>query len=148
MRATVALVETRPETVREDYARVLKLAGFARPEPLASRLVLGTGPGGAWFPGAAATPWQVTAACEHFAAGASPLVFAMDEQGRPAAGPEPALAAALAPTGAIWAESSQWARRPVRPAEDLPRPKPHCSQSLYCRRYQQRKPRSNGSHTQ
>ncbi|RKZ15174.1 hypothetical protein DRQ50_07840, partial [bacterium] len=34
---------------------------------------------------------------------------------------QPVLAAALARTGAVWAGEQEWARRPVRPAADLPR---------------------------
>ena len=59
MRAVVALVEARPETIVEDYARVLGLAGIAE--------ILGDGPvalvpqthHGGWFPGAGSPPWQL-----------------------------------------------------------------------------------------
>ena len=59
MRAIVALVEARPETIVEDYARVLGLAGLAETlgdGPVA--LIPQTRPGG-WFPGAGSPPWQL-----------------------------------------------------------------------------------------
>ena len=59
MRAVVALVEARPETIIEDYDRVIELAGLA--EVLADGpvvLVPQTRPGG-WFPGAGSPPWQL-----------------------------------------------------------------------------------------
>jgi len=59
MRAVVALVEARPETIIEDYGRVLELAGLAdlvgaRPVTLVPQ----ARPGG-WFPGAGSPPWQL-----------------------------------------------------------------------------------------
>jgi hypothetical protein len=59
MRAVVALVEARPETIIEDYQRVLELAGLADvlgDHPVA--LVPQTRSGG-WFPGAGSPPWQL-----------------------------------------------------------------------------------------
>ena len=59
MRAVVALVEASPETIVEDYARVLGLAGLAKTfsdGPVA--LVPQTHPQG-WFPGAGSPPWQL-----------------------------------------------------------------------------------------
>jgi hypothetical protein len=59
MRAVVALVEARPETIIEDYDRVIELAGLA--EMLADgpvALVPQVRPGG-WFPGAGSPPWQL-----------------------------------------------------------------------------------------
>jgi len=59
MRPVVALVEATPETVIEDYRRVLTLAGLAdvcRQGPLA--LVPQVDRGG-WFPGAGSPPWQL-----------------------------------------------------------------------------------------
>jgi len=59
MRAIVALVEARPETIIEDYARVIGLAGMAEllgDGPVA--LVPQVRPGG-WFPGAGSPPWQL-----------------------------------------------------------------------------------------
>ncbi|MEN8008441.1 MAG: hypothetical protein ABFS42_15640 [Candidatus Krumholzibacteriota bacterium] len=59
MRAVVALVEARPETIVEDYARVLGLAGLTDvlgdvPVALAPQIH----PRG-WFPGAVSPPWQL-----------------------------------------------------------------------------------------
>lgn len=59
MRAVVALVEARPETIIEDYDRVLRLAGLDRvlpdgPVALAAQVV-----SGGWFPGAGSPPWQL-----------------------------------------------------------------------------------------
>lgn len=59
MRAVVALVEARPETIIEDYGRVIELAGLS--EMLAGSdvaLVPQARPGG-WFPGAGSPPWQL-----------------------------------------------------------------------------------------
>ena len=120
MRATVAVVETRPQTIREDLDRVLKLAGCDLPADLPARLVASTGPAGHWFPGSSTTPWQAAAACARFGGGHPPRVFGVDERGRPATSPDPDLAAALAGTGAVWAGEQEWKRRPVRPAADLP----------------------------
>lgn len=59
MRAVVALVEARPETIIEDYGRVMDLAGMAevvRNGPVT--LVPQVGPGD-WFPGSGSPPWQL-----------------------------------------------------------------------------------------
>ncbi len=59
MRAVVALVEARPETIIEDYGRVIELAGLAGilgDNPVA--LIPQARPGG-WFPGAGSPPWQL-----------------------------------------------------------------------------------------
>ena len=59
MRTVVALVEARPETIIEDYDRVIELAGLA--EMMGDRpaaLVPQARPGG-WFPGAGSPPWQL-----------------------------------------------------------------------------------------
>lgn len=62
MEATVALVRTRPETVLQDYARLLDLAGLTAPEearePLAVLLDLDPQMRTA-MPAAASPPWQV-----------------------------------------------------------------------------------------
>ena len=59
MRAVVALVEAGPETIIEDYDRVLGWPGWtgyclAGPVALVAQAV----PGG-WFPGAGSPPWQL-----------------------------------------------------------------------------------------
>ncbi len=59
MRTTVALVEARPETISEDYRRVLDLSGLSN--LLAGEvphLLVGTGNSG-FEPGWSATPWQM-----------------------------------------------------------------------------------------
>ena len=60
MRAVVALVEARPETIIEDYDRVLRLAGLERvwKDSPAAALAAQAVPGG-WFPGAGSPPWQL-----------------------------------------------------------------------------------------
>ena len=61
MRTTVALVEARPETISEDYRRVLDLSGLSN--LLAGEvphLLVGTGNSG-FEPGWSATPWQMHA---------------------------------------------------------------------------------------
>lgn len=62
MQARVALVEARPETILDDFRRVLQLAGlesgFAESDP---QLVAGRW-GGDWFPGTGTTPWQLDGA--------------------------------------------------------------------------------------
>ncbi len=59
MRAIVALVEARPETIVEDYARVLGLAGLADTlgdDPVA---LIPQAHARGWFPGEGSPPWQL-----------------------------------------------------------------------------------------
>lgn len=59
MRAVVALVEARPETIIEDYQRVMDLAGLDESVGRnASALIPQARPGG-WLPAAGSPPWQL-----------------------------------------------------------------------------------------
>ena len=141
MQATVALVLARPETIVDDYRRVMSLAGIddsffdGRPALVAAR------PGSGWFPGTATPPWQldgVLAAMEGSRSGLeSPLAGV--GHGTGSAGGEWSLAAVdssggglvdpaggwawqdvLARHGATQAKVSQWDRSPVHPQRPLP----------------------------
>lgn len=59
MRATVALVRARPETIVEDYRRVLDLAGIDVPAGAAAPVLLAGRRRGGWFPGTGVPPWQL-----------------------------------------------------------------------------------------
>jgi hypothetical protein len=94
MRAVVALVEARPETIIEDYGRVIELAGFSgmlADSPVA--LVPQARPGG-WFPGAGSPPWQLDGvltwldkrgdSARDVAGGKTPVVLPISPAGGPA----------------------------------------------------------------
>jgi len=59
MRAVVALVETGPETIIEDYARVMDLAGLARGSGEDPWALVPVARSGSWLPGAGTPPWQL-----------------------------------------------------------------------------------------
>jgi len=59
MRAVVALVEARPETIIEDYGRVLELAGLAGLVEDGHVTLVPQVRRGGWFPGAGSPPWQL-----------------------------------------------------------------------------------------
>lgn len=61
MRTTVALVEAHPESIAQDYRRLLDLAGLLPGTGVdGPSVILGTGAGG-FQPGWGATPWQLDA---------------------------------------------------------------------------------------
>jgi uncharacterized protein (DUF362 family) len=56
----VAAVKTRPETVLEDYARLMSLAGFEKALPKSSETVLKINVSWqTWYPACSTTPWQL-----------------------------------------------------------------------------------------
>lgn len=59
MRAVVALVEARPETIIEDYQRVIGLARLAAPLGREPVVLVTDGGSGPWAPGAGSPPWQL-----------------------------------------------------------------------------------------
>jgi hypothetical protein len=59
MRAVVALVEARPETIIEDYHRVLELAGLGSLVSGSQVALVAQIRSGSWFPGAGSPPWQI-----------------------------------------------------------------------------------------
>ena len=102
MRAVVALVEASPETIVEDYARVLGLSGLdgvLGDGPVA--LVPQTHPQG-WFPGTGSPPWQLHGV----------LAWLENRNGRTLNGPGPDLKTPVvlpvSPTGGP-AGTSGWA---------------------------------------
>lgn len=110
MRPLVALLDARPETIADDYRRLLELAELA-PGAGPARLVADAGPG-LWLPGAVSPPWQL-AGC---LAGTGPggEVHAV---GRPPAGLWDRV---LAAAGAQLAAGPARERRPVRPEALVP----------------------------
>jgi hypothetical protein len=116
MRAVVALVEARPETIIEDYARVLELAGLAE--------LVGGGPvtlvpqarPGGWFPGAGSPPWQLDGVLSWLGQRQDPMAaevgggpVAVVLPTAPAGGPAPAKG---------WAWEDVMARHGAEPASD------------------------------
>ncbi len=87
MRTTVAIVEVQPDTVGEDYRRVLKLSGVARIlAGQAPTVMLGSG-GPGFRPGWDAAPWQLDAALDQLATGPDPLAVVAVGDGGPGAVP-------------------------------------------------------------
>ena len=64
MRPVVAIVATRPETVAEDYRRLLDLAGFAPDPDGRGQLVAAQAQGRGWLSGSGCPPWQLDAVLE------------------------------------------------------------------------------------
>lgn len=59
-RGKVAILRTRPETVLEDYARLLELAGFRQALPLEKTTLLKINISWqTWYPACSTTPWQL-----------------------------------------------------------------------------------------
>lgn len=106
LRSTVAIVEARPETVREDYRRLLSLAGLEVVEPGRCLLVDGTRPaGGSGVP--VSPPWQLGAT---LAAPQPGAIFALGSGGR-ASGADRTWSGILAAAGTGAAEAGAWERR-------------------------------------
>jgi hypothetical protein len=59
MRSVVALVEARPETIIEDYQRVMGLAGLSSLTGGDPVVLVPRGGNGAWTPGTGSPPWQL-----------------------------------------------------------------------------------------
>ncbi len=59
MRAVVALVEARPETIIEDYGRVIELGGLSGMLADCPVALVPQARSGGWFPGAGSPPWQL-----------------------------------------------------------------------------------------
>lgn len=58
--ATVAIVRTSPETVFDDYARLIELAAFrTHLDPMTTSILVGSAGRRFPFPGANVTPWQI-----------------------------------------------------------------------------------------
>jgi hypothetical protein len=59
----VAVVKTTPETVLEDYARVMELAGFREALPAGPTTALKINISWqTWYPACSSTPWQIEGA--------------------------------------------------------------------------------------
>ncbi len=59
-RGTVAILRTRPETVLEDYARLMRLCGYEQNLPKANNTLLKINISWQiWYPGCSTTPWQL-----------------------------------------------------------------------------------------
>lgn len=81
MRTVVSLVETRPETVGEDYRRVLALAGLPTAVGESPWLLLARSPGNGPLPGFASPPWQLTGVLDSLPEGARARVFPVGGRG-------------------------------------------------------------------
>jgi len=108
LRSTVAIVEARPETVGEDYRRLLALAGLDRLDPARRLLVDAACPGGR-SGGPVSPPWQIAAVLAGARGDEPGVVHALDGAGRPAAANR-SWSGALAATGAGVADASAWQR--------------------------------------
>lgn len=70
MKSRVAIVGTRPESVQQDYRRLLALLGRDAPPPLQQELLLVLDcPAGRFVPGASSPPWQLEGAVTALCAG-------------------------------------------------------------------------------
>lgn len=104
MRAVVALVETGPETISEDYRRVMDLAGMPRITGDGPTALVPVARTGGWLPGAGSPPWQldgVLAWLEKNSASAG--------RGGEAAGRAPVVVPVSAGGGAVAIEAWAWA---------------------------------------
>ncbi|MCP4572377.1 MAG: DUF362 domain-containing protein [bacterium] len=107
LRSTVAVVEARPETVAEDYRRLLKLAGLAAASPDRRLVADGARPAGSR--GIPVSPSRQLSAVLAGGQGCGP-VFALDGSGRPAGTPAP-WRDALAAAGTALADPAAWQLR-------------------------------------
>jgi hypothetical protein len=83
MSSIVAIVETRPETVREDYARALELVGGGIPDAASNPVLCTSGRNGTFRPGFGTAPWQLNAVKEFWAVGGTePAPFPILETGQ------------------------------------------------------------------
>ncbi|PID80618.1 hypothetical protein CSA17_02405 [bacterium DOLJORAL78_65_58] len=83
MKSRVAILEARPETIADDYHRLLKLAGLLPPDSLPWDLLACVQEGRSWQPGRSCPPWQVRGMAEALADGAG--LLAVGAQGSMAA---------------------------------------------------------------
>ena len=73
MKSQVAILEARPETIDDDYHRLLKLAGLLPPEGLLRDLLVCARPGRGRDLGRGCPPWQIKGCAEALAPGAGAL---------------------------------------------------------------------------
>jgi len=66
MRSVVSLIETRPETVGEDYRRVLELAGIPTTFPSGPPVLLAAAGEAGFRPGFSSPPWQLSGVLDFF----------------------------------------------------------------------------------
>lgn len=124
LRTLVSIVEARPETIAEDYRRLLGLAGVEVPDGDDGRVTLAAQAGaGGWFPGAGSPPWQIEGILEHFGSqgGARGVdVAAVDPRGGAGDATGWGWDDVVAARGASLAGNDFWTGRPWRPATHLP----------------------------
>ena len=116
MRAVVALVETRPETIIEDYGRVIELAGLAEMMGDSPVTLVPQARSGGWFPGTGSPPWQLDGVLTWLDKRQGPL---RDTAG----GGRTAVVLPISPTGGPapavgWAWEDVMARHGAEPASD------------------------------
>jgi hypothetical protein len=125
MRSVVALVEARPETIVEDYQRVLDLAGWSQVPPDDPVALVVRGGTGAWKPGTVSPPWQLDGTLSWLGGrdsvpGKAPVVLAIGGAGGPAATEAWGWPEVMARHGADHASDHFRGRRSFRAEPDLP----------------------------
>jgi len=125
MRSVVSLVEARPETIAEDYRRVLDLARLNPVQEGGGRAVLAAqSTAGGWFPGAGSPPWQLAGVldwlAESSAARGGATVAAVDPQTGRSRPERWGWEGVMAARGATVASDGFWERRPWSPAVHRP----------------------------
>jgi len=111
MQATVALVQARPETILEDYRRVMELAGLGPSNWPACPFLLAGQDRAGWFPGNGCPPWQLDGVLQALGGGPSDANFAASRQTGSHSGDwqvvavDPAAGGLLGPArGWVWEE--------------------------------------------
>jgi hypothetical protein len=129
MRTVVAVVAARPETIAEDYRRLMDLAGVPGPGTAAGpgTLLAQAGPGG-WFPGAGCPPWQIEGVTAALGGPAGPgggvRIAPVAPRGGAGSADGWCWDHALAAGGVRPVGSGFWAERPWRAPARLPHLRP------------------------
>jgi hypothetical protein len=125
MRSIVSLVEARPDTIAEDYRRVLDLASLDHVRDGAGRATLAAqAQVGGWFPGTGSPPWQLAGVLDWLSASnggpARATVAAVDPGGGACSTGNWGWENVMAAAGATMANDIFWERRPWSPAVHRP----------------------------
>jgi hypothetical protein len=121
MRTVVGLVDARPETIVDDYRRVLALAGLSVPAAPDGVQVLVAGGTGGFEPGWSATPWQLDAVLGWLGPRERPCqVLAIDQGGAAALGTSEAWRDGLSRHSALPLAAESLRPRRVQSALALP----------------------------
>jgi len=125
MRSIVSLVEARPETIAEDYARLLNLASLEHIRDGAKGVTLAAQAHvGGWFPGTGTPPWQLAGVLDWLSASnrgtSRASVVAVDPASGTCKSGDWGWANVMATGGATMVDERFWARRPWSPAVHRP----------------------------